>query len=59
MIFNTEKKYVLEFTESEFKTFMHGIGSTNIGRLERAGMTVAQATLFVELYRKLYEDIPK
>ena len=59
MIFNTEKKYVLEFTEKEFKTFMSGIGNTNIGRLQTAGMTTEQSKLFIELYRNLYKDIPK
>ena len=59
MIFNTEKKYVLEFTEGEFKTSMSGIGNTNIGLLQVAGMTAAQANFFIGLYRGLYENIPK
>jgi hypothetical protein len=59
MTFNTEKMYILEFTEKEFKTFMEGIGRTSTSRLGVAGMTNEQATLFINLYRELYENIPE
>jgi hypothetical protein len=59
MTFNTEKTYILQFTEKEFKTFMEGIGRTSTSRLEVAGMTKEQATLFINLYRELYENIPE